>query len=77
MDRRLCRLHRIVLIVNGGGGTGEVEDLIDLDEGKVTSWRSSSNFGFGSRWAIFALSPVKKLSAQITSWPSAISLSHK
>ena len=31
MDARLRRLHRIVLVVNGRGRTGEVVDLIDFD----------------------------------------------
>jgi hypothetical protein len=31
VDARLRRLHRIVLVVNGRGRTGEVVDLIDFD----------------------------------------------
>src|SRR5690606_15331885 len=40
-------LHRVVLIVHGRGRAGQVVDLVDFDEqGRVTSWRTSSKRGW-------------------------------
>src|SRR5512138_752892 len=41
------------------------------------SWRISSNRCSSRRWAMLRLLPVKKLSTQITSWPSARSRSQR
>ena len=38
--------------------------------GSVTSCRSSSKFGWPSRWPTLDFWLVKKLSRQMTSWPS-------
>src|SRR5687767_13367762 len=35
----------------------------------MTSCRTNSKFGFGSRWAMFAFCPVNRLSIHTTSWP--------
>jgi hypothetical protein len=40
MHRGFGRLYRVILVVNGGGGTGKVIDFVDLDiqrEGDVVA----------------------------------------
>ena len=71
MHARFGRLHRVTLVMDRRGWTGQIVDLVDLEierEGHVVA--NSSKRGSPSRCSMFRRAPVKKLSMQMTSGPS-------
>jgi hypothetical protein len=75
----LGRLHRVVLVVDPRGGTGEVVTLVDLDierEGHVVAHQLEARIVETSQQVLFGTGEIV-VDAQHTSLPSANRPSHR